>query len=118
MVIQFQVLNHGLVKKNIIIILLFILFNFRFGNNILIYNFNFILQIISIATEAILDIFKLNFESTEAFINTNKIYPDIENLQDSNVLTNIEKKKILEDQLVKLASMTLKIFTERIAFIK
>jgi len=70
------------------------------------------------ATEVILDIFKLNFESTESFINNNKIYPDIENLQDSNVLTSIEKKKILEDQLVKLASMTLKIFTERIAFIK
>jgi len=62
--------------------------------------------------------FKLNFENTENFINTNKVYPDIENLQDSNVISSIEKKNILEEQLVKLASMTLKIFTERIAFIK
>eukprot|EP00833_Pecoramyces_ruminatium_P011793 jgi/Orpsp1_1/1185825/evm.model.c7180000095504.1 len=69
------------------------------------------------ASEAILNIFQNNFESTENYLNTNKIYPDMENLNDSNVLSNIEKKKILEDQLVKLASMTLKIFTERIAFI-
>jgi len=42
----------------------------------------------------------------------------MEKLKDSNALSSIEKRKILEDQLVKLASMTLKIFTERINFIK
>ncbi|OUM62672.1 hypothetical protein PIROE2DRAFT_61742 [Piromyces sp. E2] len=70
------------------------------------------------ASEAILNIFQTSFENTEAYLNNNKIYPDIENLNNSNVLSSIEKRKILEDQLVKLASMTLKIFNERIAFIK
>jgi hypothetical protein len=70
------------------------------------------------ASEAILNIFQNNFESTEAYLNANKIYPEMEKLKDSNALSSIEKRKILEDQLVKLASMTLKIFTERINFIK
>jgi len=70
------------------------------------------------ASEAILNIFQTNFENTETYLNNNKVYPDIENLNDNNVLLSIERRKILEDQLVKLASMTLKIFNERIAFIK
>jgi len=45
------------------------------------------------ASEAILNIFQNNFESTEAYLNTNKIYPDLENLKDDSALTNIEKRK-------------------------
>ncbi|ORX50737.1 hypothetical protein BCR36DRAFT_352074 [Piromyces finnis] len=70
------------------------------------------------ASEAILNIFQINFENSEAYLNNNKIYPDVENLKDENVISNIEKRKILEDQLVKLASIVLKIFNERISFIK
>ncbi|ORX86289.1 hypothetical protein BCR32DRAFT_290138 [Anaeromyces robustus] len=70
------------------------------------------------ASEAILNIFQTNFENTEAYLNNNKIYPDIENMNDTNIKSNVEKRKIMEDQLVKLASLTLKIFNERIAFIK